>query len=405
MINLPNGCRRGEFKIFPPNWKSPKAKVSDIWYAQCRFIDPAHLDKYPKGKQIRIKCGINRLKKLDEKRFILKALIKDTEQFFEEGYNPITDSEFPAIVGITDNTIDPILGVLPTTQFIKAFHFALAKSDKVKESKADGGSVLKSITAAAATLGFATMSIGDIQVKHIKMLLDECHRANPRFSAKRFNKAKANLSGMFRVLVELGAASGNMALAISPMRETPSKPLMFTDDDIERIKKHLWDYNRPFYKFMMLFYYSGGRIKELFSLKGSDVDLLEQTYTTLVKKGKQRWVKRTIRNVALDLWKEQMQTCGLNDYVFSVDLLPGPKQINSKQVTRRWMLHVKKPLGIEATFYKLKHLNTDRTVEALSIKTAAGQNGHTSTKMVETVYAYNEQKRIHNALKELDIEL
>ena len=48
---------------------------------------------------------------------------------------------------------------------------------------------------------------------------------------------------------------------------------------------------------------------------------------------------------------------------------------------------------------------TDRTVEALSIKTAAGQNGHTSTKMVETVYAYNEQKRIHNALKELDIEL
>ena len=156
---------------------------------------------------------------------------------------------------------------------------------------------------------------------------------------------------------------------------------------------------------MMLFYYSGGRIKELFSLKGSDVDLLQQTYTTLVKKGKQRWVKRTIRNVALDLWKEQMETCSPHDYVFSNDLLPGPKQINSKQVTRRWMLHVKKPLGIEATFYKLKHLNTDRTVEALSIKTAAGQNGHTSTKMVETVYAYNEQKRIHNALKELDIEL
>ena len=404
MILLQNGCKRSEFNVFPKNWKTTKADVKTVWYADCRFYDPQHSALFPKGKIIRIKGGINRLTDLQEKQLSLKTAIKEMQEKLDDGYNPITSSEIP-IAPVVVNDYEPLKVVVPTTLFIKAFRFALNKSSNVKETKDDMSSALRTLEKAALSLGYSTITIGEIQVKHIKMLLDECVESNEKFGAKRFNKVKAHLSGLFRILVELGAATGNMALAISPMRETPSKPLMFTDKDIERIKKHLWDYNRPFYKFMMLFYYSGGRIKELFSLKGADVDLVQQIYTTLVKKGKQRWAKRTIRNVALDLWKEQMQNCGPNDYVFSNDLLPGPKQINSKQVTRRWMLHVKKPLGIEATFYKLKHLNTDRTVEALSIKTAAGQNGHTSTKMVETVYAYNEQKRIHNSLKELDIEL
>jgi hypothetical protein len=53
----------------------------------------------------------------------------------------------------------------------------------------------------------------------------------------------------------------------------------------------------------------------------------------------------------------------------------------------------------------LKHLNTDRTLKAVGAKMAAGQNAHVSTKMVELVYAYNEKKRIHESLKELDIQL
>ncbi len=213
------------------------------------------------------------------------------------------------------------------------------------------------------------------------------------------------MSGLFKFLIQEGAANGNMARAVSPMKEEATKVKVFKEDEIDRIKKHLWNYNRPFYNFMMMFYYSGGRIKEFMSLKGKDVDLKEQTYTTLVKKGKSRWVSRTIRNVAIPFWENQMKNCAPNDFVFSVDLLPGSIEINSKQVSRRWFLHVKKPLGIETTFYKLKHLNTDRTLKALGAKIAAGQNAHTSTKMVEEVYAYNEKIRIHESLKELDIEL
>ena len=52
-----------------------------------------------------------------------------------------------------------------------------------------------------------------------------------------------------------------------------------------------------------------------------------------------------------------------------------------------------KPLGISTTFYKLKYLNADRTLKAAGAKMAAGQMGHTSTKMAEQAYAFNEKKR------------
>lgn len=156
---------------------------------------------------------------------------------------------------------------------------------------------------------------------------------------------------------------------------------------------------------MMIFFYSGGRMKELMRLKGRGVDLVEQTYSVMVLKGKTRSVTRTIRNVAIPFWKEQMLNCKPDEYVFSKDLLPGANQIESKQISRRWTKWVMKPLGIKTTFYKLKHLNADRTLKAAGAKMAAGQMGHTSTRMAEQVYAYNENKRIHEGLKELDIEL
>lgn len=89
------------------------------------------------------------------------------------------------------------------------------------------------------------------------MILNKFHRHDSRFSAKRFNKAKSYLSGLFKYLVEVGATHGNMALAIIPMREGFTEPKMFSQNDIDRIKEHLYKYNRPFYNFMMIFFIPG----------------------------------------------------------------------------------------------------------------------------------------------------
>ena len=406
-MNLPNGCSVFEVNIFPPNWNTKKADVNLIWYINFYFRDPRHLDQFPNGKYVLKKSGLNRLKTLYEKQQTIAMMRKVMVEQLENGYNPF-DKSGPVII-----KIDPIVRaepevitqVIPSTPFIKAFRFSLVRSSNVKETVKDTESVLRKLEAAAQRLHFNELSISELEIKHIKLILDECHRYDPKFSAKRFNKAKSYLSGLFKYLVEVGAAHGNMALAISPMKEGFTEPKMFSQNDIDRIKEHLYKFNRPFYNFMMLFFYSGGRMKELMRLKGRGVDLVEQTYTVVVLKGKARSVTRTIRNVALPFWKEQMVNCKPDDFVFSKNLLPGDEQIESKQISRRWTTWVMKPLGIQTTFYKLKHLNADRTLKAAGAKMAAGQMGHTSTRMAEQVYAYNESKRIHEGLKDLDIEL
>ena len=406
MIQLPNGCRRSEFNIFPANWKTLKAKITETWYFDCRFIDPEQLRRFPKGKLIRIKGGMNRFKTIEERRTALETKLQELEELFKSGYNPIQKD--PIIKSHSSNFHSdlPVSEVLPSTPFIKALWFVHSKSLLDTGTLADCKSAIRSLERSAIVYGYEKMPIGDIQVKHIKRCLDLCHTSNPKFSGKRYNKVKAYLSGLFKELIQLGAIEGNMALAVSPMKEKAAKPIIFSNDEIEIIKKHLFMYNRPFYNFMMLFFYNGGRLKELFRLKGSDINLVDQKYCAIVKKGKkERWVDRTIRNVALPFWVEQMQNCKADDYIFSVNLMPGKQPINSKQVSRRWTTHVKKPLGIKATFYKLKHVNTDRTLAAVGARMAANQNAHLSTKMVEDVYAYNEKKRIHETLKALGIQL
>ncbi len=369
MILLPNGCKRTEFNVYPKNWKTARAKISIAWYADCKFIDPSFLDTYPNGKSIRLKRGVNRFKTIQERKIALETLISEFDDLVISGYNPIATALNNNSKNIEmQQKKDLSSELLPNTKFIDALRIALNNSTNVRECVKDMYSVVKSIESAAETLSYLDIAIGDIEVKHIKRCLDHCHKTNSKFSAKRYNKAKAYLSSLFRYLIQEGAVQGNMARAVNPMREEISQPKYFTEDEIERIKTHLWTYNRPFYNFMMMFYYSGGRIKELMRLQRKDVNLNEQSYSTLVKKGKPRWVSRTIRNVAMPYWIEQLKNCGQNDYVFSENLTPGVKQIGSEQVSRRWRTHVKKPLGIETTIYKLKHLNTDRTLKAFGAK-------------------------------------
>ena len=54
--------------------------------------------------------------------------------------------------------------------------------------------------------------------------------------------------------MEVGATHGNTALAIIPMKEGFTEPKMCSQDDIDRIKEHLYKYNRLFYNFMMIFF-------------------------------------------------------------------------------------------------------------------------------------------------------
>jgi hypothetical protein len=135
----------------------------------------------------------------------------------------------------------------------------------------------------------------------------------------------------------------------------------------------------------------------------SDVDLVNQEYKAVIKKGGQYIeVKRPIKTIAVPFWKETITGAKPSHFVFTENLEPGPKKIRREQVTRRWEEHVKKKLGIQADFYKLKHLNTTEVVDRLNEKEAAKLNGHVDTKMVKKHYDVKQKTRKDALIKELD---
>ena len=143
MLSLPNGCKWSGFHVYPKNWKTSKAKLFLSWYADCSFIDPSYLDKYPNGKPIRLKGGINRLKTLHEKREALEKLIGEMEELLAKGYNPISEH----LLKISTKGQSPLneafcQEAIPATPFIRAFRIALEHSTNVKECVSDIRSVI-----------------------------------------------------------------------------------------------------------------------------------------------------------------------------------------------------------------------------------------------------------------------
>ena len=98
-----------------------------------------------------------------------------------------------------------------------------------------------------------------------------------------------------------------------------------------------------------------------------------------------------------------------DEYIFSLNLSPGPVQINSEKITRRWKNHVKNKLGITADFYTLKHRFIDQ-LDAMSAAApiiplrnpAQEMAGHKSDKMTD-VYAHGRASRERELLKKIKL--
>ncbi len=211
---------------------------------------------------------------------------------------------------------------------------------------------------------------------------------------------------LFKELMELEAVEFSPIDGISKKKTVRKLRLVLTPEERERVDIHLKNTNHSFWRFTNIFFHSSGRETELMRLQGKHVDIERQRYIALVEKGREyKEVEHTIKDVALPFWKEVMEPCSTEDYVFSVGLEPDAKKIRADQITRRWDRHVKKKLGIKADFYAFKHLNTDETATYLGLKGAADHNDHTNTKTTEDHYAFGEKERRHQRLKKVPNQL
>lgn len=394
MLSLHRGCYCSNLAVFPKNWKTINASVKIHWYIHYRFYDPSIKD--PAGaikcKQVFVK-GMNRYSIRQERKSATEALLQNELYLLKhEGYNHLTSKYAPET---GDNyPIDPY------TPFIIALKEADKKLEVSEHTHADIKSILIYIEKGAERLGIATTPISYIRRKDIRALLDICKEVKETWSANTFNYYRAHLIMLFKKMIEYECIESNPAKDIEKKKIIRKIRPTLSIEQRKTIDKHLREICYPFWRFMHIFFHSGGREAELLRLKGKDVDLNRQIYRSIIKKGREeREVERTIKDIALPLWAEQLENCGPEDFIFSRQLAPGKRSVSTDQITKRWYHLVKKPLGITADFYSLKHLNTSETVDALDEQAAAAQNGHTTTAMVIDIYDVKRKERQHNRLK------
>jgi integrase len=394
LMQLPNGCWCSPPIIQPKDWRTNIKKYWSICY---RFHEPGQ-PSFP----VMLK-GMNDIPGFRERKKFTLELIDQHLELLRKGYNPRLKKMIEP-VGVEISSYKPI---------ILALNFAHSKLKGVPGFLTDVKSCIKGISANVGSTG--ELSIAEIRTKHLERILENCAETNPRFSASRHNKYRSYLVKLFKILKKYEAVEHNPAVDIDKLKAVKRIRRTTTADERKKINDHLRSRDYPFWRFVQIFFHSGSRESELMRLKGKDVNLRQQTFTCLVKKGKEyREMEGVIKNSVLPLWEEIMKDCRPDQYLFSKGLLPGEQHIRPDQVGRRWHNMVKRPpqkkyarwggLGIDADLYSLKHTNTTQVVRILGDEDAARLNKHTSTAMVRNIYDVERGDRQAERLKHVENE-
>ncbi len=434
MISLPNGCycsgvpadiKKGTpntLTVYPRNWNKSKAPLSTTWYISYRFYDPRICKagtKKPKPKLVIFKGHINSFTTLHARQVAVNESMRQVFiQLIDEGYNPIKNT-YCAPIPLTD------IEVVPECQFFKALEKAVVLLICTKETRDGAKWVVAGLKSALEELRYAEMPVGEVEPKHLTILFTYVKkRDGDSFTNAKWNRYRAHLVMLFKRLKKVGAIKSNYAEDIDRLKKVRKIRETLSKQQAVLVNEYLQTKSLSFHRLMHIFYHSGGRGTELVELKGRNVDLKAQTYKCTIMKGAEPFeVMRTIKDIALPYWREAMDGCGKDDYVFSKGLKPGPFKISPTQFGRRWNRWVKKKLNAEiktkrlpvepitADWYALKHLNTTHTINWLmevekqkleqARRVVASQNAHKGTTMVEKTYDTESGNREHEGQKKI----
>lgn len=418
MIQLPNNCRCSgiqgdpkkktvdELPVFPKNWKTTKANAKLMWYIKYRFYD----DNLNKSKQVVLKA--NQYPTLEEKRAVISGLMQlELRELKEKGLNKITN-----LYSVAQEE-----DISEFTPFTEALEYAFKKVRIVNMLTLK--SCLKYIILAAKQKHYDKQPISAIRRRHIVLLFEQVEKIKiaqweklkkegeklkgEAWGPHNYNMYRSYLGILYNELEKLEIVPANLPYLLDK-KDIPKKIReTLTQEERAKINEHLFNNHYPFWRCMQIFFHAGCREVELLAVKKQDIDLEHNRFKVLVKKGRgghsEEW--RTIKFIVQDLWQELYDMADKDMYIFHKGLVPATadKPIRREQLTRRWMRHVKKPLGVTADFYALKHANLDEIAKERGLKAAMSAAGHSSTSMTK-VYAFGEeireQEREHELLKQ-----
>ena len=373
------------------------------WYIQYRFYDPVHK---PEGKQ-RIIKGMNECKTVLGRQQLVERAIREEMALLQGGYNIVTEAWTTPAAGEKGELEEH-------TPLSLALQIAFKRLTCDANTIPDVRSMLNWVPIAVEHLGYQFVPVSEVRKKHVRRILDQCATIKSRvdpvtkktitvtWSNDKFNKYRSYLMMLFSEIVEAEAMDANPCKDIRKKKVIKKKRLTLTKHQRVDVDKHLHQVDPDFHRFLHIFFHSGARETEIMAVQGKHVDLASQKFLRLIKKDSDhRWEPTTIKDIALSLWKEALEGCGPEDFVFSVGFQPGPRRIREDQIGRRWRKKVKLPLKIEADFYSLKHSNTTETSRIAGHEAAARQNGQKGTAMVRSIYDVDRTDREHEQLKKV----
>lgn len=394
MLQLPNGCSCSEPTIHPHDWRQTKASLNKKWYVQYYFRDPNFVKEYPSGKYVIVKGLVNQLCTLQKRREGIQILYDEViRQLTIEGYNPILGKAVAPSRTESDITQD--------TPFISALKAVKKNVVAGKYTLRDLEDVIKGVEKSAVKLRLDTLPISMVSRKHIKLILSDCGT-----SGHKFNKFRTYLIILFNELLDMEATDQDPLSKIKKRKTLKRVRLTLSAAERKKINDHLLNNHYTFWRFMHIFFHSGSRETEMMQVRFEDVNLKEQKFKIIVRKGKEwREEWRTVKDIVMPLWEEIMAEAKPGQYLFAKFLTPGDVAISSDQLAKRWRKYVKAPspkgLNVKADFYSLKHTNLDEIAELLSIKDASDAAGHSTVKVTKDFYLVNEKEREHKRLKGL----
>ena len=380
------GCSYTEFWVSPANWqKATKKDLSKDWFVECVFFDPRYEKKYPKGFSFRKKA--NKPQTIEERKALISLFLKSIPQQFNDGYNPITKK----YMAIRDE------GLYPDLLFIEAYRRALEIKSGTKSHLYNIKRAIERLEKASEALGMQYIKIKDLRRVDLKRMLDYL-----QLTDKYYNKFVIYFSSLYRELIEYECCESNITRDIYPKKTFKEPRLVLEKNELDRVREHLEEAYPDFYRYMMIFLYSGARNTELFRLQRKDVDLDKQEFVILLEKGGQyKRCTKVILSPALEYWREVCEECkSPDDYLFALNFVPSKKMGNKEIVTRFWKRNVKDKLGIEADFYSLKHYMLDNLDSDTAMLLASHTNKNTTA-----IYQVNKAKKDREMLKQLKIEI
>lgn len=396
------GCESSNLQVSPKNYasKRPSERLGN-YFVEVKFFDPNFIDKYPKGKVCRWK--FNSIKNHKEKIETMKIFVSEMEKMiFEDGYNPITNMYMLEKKEMPVEYDSDVLN--KNTSFIKALYMALDKINLGERSKKDLQHFLKDFCVGIKKARLEHLKISDVKRSDYKNIIDILEMKKP-FSGHKYNKYRTLFSQLCNELLEWDAIETNIVRDLRKRKVEKKIIRLLTPEERQRIKEYLLLISPNFLNFTLVFFHSGIRTSELLSVKAKDIDIENQRYKVLVKKGgRPSWHECYIKNIAIEYWKKQLEKAKPNDYIFGYGFVPNERPCTYNAVRLRWERYVNKELAINVSFYKLKHLNLDEVSSILSVKHASRLANHINTKMVLNHYAINQRNREELEIKSVDNE-